>query len=191
MCQDIVDRNTRGQGLWLVGEADGVRRRSFDLFNDPIWLAEPPGTSRSALYSSRVPFRFLLTSAALLATSMALPWYSSSETVALSPLSNWLNLGWGPGSRRWGFVILALALLVAIGAEIAVLAPRKALAGMLLIFEVLLLFATCLEVFAHPSIDPGPSLDADWGAALGFLAAIFAFLSGIYAMFVTQREPNS
>jgi len=151
-----------------------VMRRVGGL-DDPIWDEAIPRLARQPRkVSIRSPLLCSLIAASMAALSTALPWFVSAENPPMNSFSRWLVRGWHPGYQGWGWILLALSLLLVVGLAVAVWRPRAALLGSLLCLGVLLLAAALLEAVAHPSLDPGPDLHAAWGAWIGVLAAVVA-----------------
>jgi hypothetical protein len=170
-----------------VKESRLVNRQVFDLFNDPPWPTEVT-VNRPVVRSPR-PWLFAsLGSAVLLISSMALPWFSSSETPAWTPFSHGLNLGWSPGTQNWGFLVLALAAALAIGIGLVIPSPRKGRTTVALLFTTALAVTTLLETSAELSVNPGPHLHADFGAWIGGTGAVVACIGLAVATYVAHRS---
>ncbi len=149
--------------------------RSIDLFDDAPWSTEVPVDHRSV----PSPRSLLVVSqvlVVLLLASLALPWFKSSETPAWNPFSSWLNLGWAPGTKNWGFLDLALAAVVAVSIGLAIASARNAWTGLVLLAATALVVVTLLEASAQLSVNPGPNLHADYGAWIGSAAAVLAWM---------------
>ena len=106
----------------------------------------------------------------------------------MSSFSHLLIRGWRPGNQGWGWVLLALSLLLVVGLAVAIWRPRAAVLGGLLCLGVILLAAALLEALAHPSLDPGPDLHAAWGTWLGILAIVVACTGTTIAIGLAIRD---
>lgn len=156
------------------GKILGVSR-SIDLFDDAPWSTEVPLDHRAV----RSPRSLLVVSLAfvvVLMASLALPWFKSSETPAWTPFSSWLNLGWAPGTKNWGFLVLAMAAVVAVSIGLVIPSARNARTGLVLLAATALVVVTLLEASAQLSVNPGPNLHADYGALIGSAAAVLAWI---------------
>jgi hypothetical protein len=127
----------------------------------------------------------------LLISSMALPWFTSSETPAWTPFSHGLNLGWSPGTQNWGFLVLALAAALAIGIGVVIPSPRKGRTTIALLFITALAVTTLLKTSAELSVNPGPNLHADYGAWFGGTAAVVAWIGLAVATCVVHRSHHT
>ncbi len=156
------------------GKIPGVSR-SIDLFDDAPWSTEMPVDHR-AVRSPRSVLVGSLALVLLLMASFALPWFKSSETPAWTPFTSWLNLGWAPGTENWGFLVLALAAVVAVSIGLVILSGRTAWTGLVFLAATALAVVTLLEASAQLSVNPGPNLHADYGAWLGSAAAVLAWI---------------
>lgn len=143
-----------------------MSNRAVDLFDDPPWAREAPSDDRAAR-PSRAWLISTLVLDVLFAASMALPWFTSGETPPWTPFSHWLNLGWSPGTERWGLLLLALCAVLAVDLGLIVRTRRIALLVTLPLLAAVLVVMTFLEASAHLSVNPGPSLHADFGAWIG------------------------
>src|ERR1700728_542490 len=161
-------------------------RRAVDLFDDPPWQTGMPVDQPTPARRSLVVSLVLV---ALLISSMALPWFASGETPPWTPFSHWLDLGWSPGTQKWGFLVLALGAVVAISLGIAIPTPGKARLSLLLVVATGLVCATLLEAIADLSVDPGPNLHADYGAWIGGAAAVLAWFGIAVATYISWRAP--
>jgi len=111
----------------------------------------------------------------LLMISLVLPWFTSAETPQWTPFSHWLDLGWSPGTRNWALLGLDAALAVGIGA--ALWSASKLGMHLLSLVATGLLVVTLLEASAHLTVDPGPNLQADYGAVIGSGAAVLLWVT--------------
>jgi hypothetical protein len=166
---------------------EAVGRRAVDLFDDAPWLTEVP-VDRERVCSPRPFLVVSLALVLLLVTSLALPWFNSSETPAWTPFSNWLNLGWAPGTENWGFLVLVLAAVVAVSIGMVIPAARNARTGLVLVAATAMVVVTLLEASAQLSVNPGPELHADYGAWIGCAAAVLAWISTAAATFLGSRR---
>lgn len=161
-------------------------RPSIDLFDDPPWPSEAPShetpvrSPRSSLVTSLVFVGILL-------ASMALPWFASAETPAWTPFSHWLNLGWSPGTQKWGFLVLALGVLTVLAIVTGLLWPRRAWLVVVLVLAGVLVVVTLLEATAQLSVDPGPNLNAAYGAWIGSTAAVLAWCGIAVATYLGRK----
>ncbi len=166
----------RKRVLSLVGgRIPAVGRRPFDLLGDPQWSAELP-VDHPCTLSPRQLLVASLASVVLLMASMALPWFKSSETPSWTPFSHWLDLGWSPGTRNWGLLVLALSAAVAIAIGVVIPSIRKSRMILLLCVATALVVTTLLESTSDLSVDPGPNLSAYYGAWIGDTAAVLAWI---------------
>ena len=125
-----------------------------------------PGPRRTAR-------QLFLAAAALVAVMLAstlLPWFTSAETPSWTPYSRWLDLGWAPGTRDFGLVMAALAVVTVVCLVLVTLRPGRVGGVVALGLTVGLLAVALVESAAHLSVDPGPDLHFDWGAVLGCAA---------------------
>jgi hypothetical protein len=152
------------RNLWMC-DCVFVAKRAVDLLDDPAWKHEvgtvhPPRPSNASLVCTLIlVFLFM--------ASMALPWFHSEETPPWTPFSHWLDLGWSPGTQRWGFLLFALAVALAVVIGFTIRERHKVLFGLLPLLAAALVVTTILEASAHLSPDPGPPLRADFGAWTG------------------------
>lgn len=167
-------------------------KRAVDLFDDAPWetgveAVRPARLARASLIGT-------LILVVLFMASMALPWFDSGETPPWTPFSHWLNLGWSPGTQRWGFLLLALAGVLAIAAGLTIRTRRLALFGLLPVLATALVVMTVLETAAHPSVDPGPLLQADFGAWIGDALAVCVLIAAVaaamFGMTKRSRQPQ-
>jgi hypothetical protein len=161
-------------------------KQAVDLFDNAPWSTGEPADKQPA----RSPRPLLVVSlvlVGLLMSSMALPWFTSGETPAWTPFSHWLNLGWSPGSQKWGFLVLALGAAAAIAIGVAISTPRKVPMSLLLLVASSLLVATLLEGFAHLAVNPGPNLHADYGTWVGSVAAVLAWVDIAVAAVLARK----
>ncbi len=160
--------------------------RSIDLFDDPPWPTQVPVdqpiSSRPVLV---VSLGFVVLE---MLSTILLPWFSSPETPGLTPFSHWLDLGWSPGTEKWGYVVLALCTATVFAVGIAIATPGKVRVLLLLLVGSSLVVVTLLEAGAHLSIDPGPNLTADYGAWFGSVAAALAWIGTAVATFLTYGK---
>jgi hypothetical protein len=126
--------------------------------------------------SRRLTLLVSLALVGLLMCSMALPWFTSAETPSWTPFSHWLNLGWSPGTRNWAFLLLGLEAGVAVGIGVALRSASKFGLKLLFLAATGLLVVTLLEASAQLSVDPGPNLQADYGALIGSAAAALLWI---------------
>lgn len=108
---------------------------------------------------------------------MALPWFTSAETPSWTPFSHWLNLGWSPGTRNWAFLLLGLGVALTVGIAMTLRSPSKIAMNLLLLVASGLLVVTLLEASAHLSVNPGPNLQAGYGALIGSAAAALLWIT--------------
>jgi hypothetical protein len=127
----------------------------------------------------------------LLIASMALPWFTSSETGAWTPFSDWLNLGWSPGTQNWGFLVLALASASAIGIGVVISSVQKSRTTVAMLLASALAVTTLLETSAELSVNPGPRLHAEFGAWIGGTAAVVAWIALAVATYVAHRSHHT
>lgn len=167
-------------------------KRAVDLFDDPAWKTEteaahPARPSSASLICT-------LTLVVLFMASTALPWFDSGETPPWTPFSHWLNRGWSPGSQRWGLLMLALGAALAAATGITIRTRRKILFGLLPVFAAALVVVTILETAAHLSVNPGPPIQADFGAWIGeglaVLVLITAAVAAIFGIPTRFRQPG-
>ncbi len=157
--------------------------------DDPIWAeASPILATEPRKLSVRSPLLCSVVAASVAALSTALPWFVSAENPPMSSFSHLLIRGWRPGNQGWGWVLLALSLLLVVGLAVAIWRPRAAVLGGLLCLGVILLAAALLEALAHPSLDPGPDLHAAWGTWLGILAIVVACTGTTIAIGLAIRD---
>lgn len=149
--------------------------RSIDLFDDAPWSTEVP-VDHGTVRSPRSLLVVSLASVVLLMASLAIPWFKSGETPAWTPFSNWLNLGWAPGTKNWGFLVLALAAVVAISIGLVIPSARNTWTGLVFLAATAMVVVTLLEATAQLSVNPGPELHADYGAWIGSAAAVLAWI---------------
>ncbi len=171
------------------GKILGVSR-SIDLFDDAPWSTEVPVDNRVVL-SPRSLLVVSLALVVLLLASLALPWFKSSETPAWTPFSNWLNLGWAPGTKNWGLLVLALAAVVAVSIGLVISSARNAgnaWTGLVFLAATALVVVTLLEASAQLSVNPGPNLHADYGAYVGSAAAVLAWVGMAVVAVGSLRE---
>lgn len=164
-----------------------MSKQSVDLFHDPGWPTDMPVGQPTVDWRRRT----LLASIALvglLICSMALPWFRSAETPSWTPFSHWLDLGWSPGTQHWGFLLLGLALGVAVGTGVALRCKSMLVMMPLVALATCLLVVTLLEASAHLSVDPGPDLQADYGALLGTGTAVVLWIGLALALFLGPKE---
>lgn len=153
-----------------------------------LWRCPDASVHEPASRSPRRALRVALASVLLLVGRMALPWHTSSETPPWGPFTHWLDLGLGPGTQDWAFVILGIGAVLAIALCVVIRSPGKGKVILLLVIGTLLLIDTLLEVFARPSVNPGPSLQADWGALVGTIGASVSWVAIATAMYLVQSE---
>lgn len=173
-----------------------VGRRRIDLFDD-----SPRNTDAAAARPARASLVCTLILVILFMASMTLPWFHSGETPPWTAFSHWLNLGWSPGTQRWGFLLLTLATALATATGLTIRMRRRALFVLLPAFAAALVILTVLETSAHLSVNPGPLLQADFGAWIGdglavcvLVAAVAAAMFGIpkrsLAPQIVSRRPS-
>ena len=156
-----------------------MRKRAVELFDDPAWRPEveavhPARPSQASLICT-------LIAVVLFIASMALPWFRSGETSPWTPFSHWLNLGWSPGTQGLGLLLVALGAALAAVTAITIWTRHKVLFGLLPLLATALVVMTVLEASAHLSVDPGPLLQADFGAWLGEGLAVFVLITAAVA----------
>lgn len=159
----------------------------MDLFDDAPWpmeLAVGQPVVRSPRPILGAALGFLL----LFVVSMGLPWFTSAETPAWTPFSHWLDLGWSPGTERWGYLVLGLGLVAAAVTGVAVwsLNTRRLWSALSLTTA---LVVTVLEASANLAVDPGPNLHADYGAWIGSAAAVLGWAGIGLAIVVAPKRP--
>lgn len=156
-----------------------MKKRAVDLFDDPPWSTEVEGAHPAR--PSRASLTCAQTLALLFVASTCLPWFQSGETPPWTPYSHWLNLGWWPGTQRWGFLLLALGAAFAAATGLTIRTRRRALFGLLPPLATALAVMTALEASAHLLVDPGPPLQADFGAWLGEALAVLSMVAAAIA----------
>lgn len=166
----------------------GVGRRPIDLFHGPAWSTKAPARDVQ-ITSPRPCLVASLLLVALLLCSMAFPWFTSAETPAWTPFSHWLNLGSGPGTQKWGILVLMVDVAMAAGLIIGLLWPRKGWLFVLLVLATVLVVVTVLEASASVSVNPGPNLHADYGAWIGSAASVLAWSGIAAAVYIAFRRP--
>jgi hypothetical protein len=160
-----------------------VGRRAIDLFDDAPWSADF-AIDQPARPSPR-PWLFAsVVSVSLLLASMALPWFTSSETPSWTPFSRWLALGWTPGTQRWGFLDLALGCVSLLTLMVALFRPFRPYMLPSMTLAICLLVVTLLEATATLIVDPGPPIHADYGAVVGSVASVFASITVAVATYL-------
>ena len=103
-------------------------KQAVDLFDDSSW--ETAVEAVRPAHSARASLNSTLVLVILFTASMALPWFNSGETPPWRPFSHWLDLGWSPGTQRWGFLLLALAAVLATTTGLTIRMRRPALFGL-------------------------------------------------------------
>jgi hypothetical protein len=159
----------------------GRRTVAIDLFDDPPWPTDVP--ARKPLLSSARPL--LVASLVLVAVvlgSTALPWSTSAETPAWTPYAHGLDVGGGPGTQDWGFLVAAITVATALATVAALHRPGPVRIGASLVGLSALVATTVPDLFAHLTVDPGPSLDAAYGAWIGTVAGMLAWLCAAGAL---------
>ena len=153
-----------------------MNRRAVDLFDDPPWPTEVTIDQPAGLSARPWLVAALLFSGAFL-YSMALPWFTSAESPAWTPFSHWLDLGSAPGTQKWGYLMLGVAICVPLGIAAVIPTPGKGRLSLLLLIATGLVVVTLLEGNSQLRVDPGPLLHADYGAWIGRAAAVMAWFS--------------
>ncbi|MDA8311082.1 MAG: hypothetical protein M0Z46_10825 [Actinomycetota bacterium] len=167
-------------------------KRAVDLFDDPAWkarveAARPARPSEASLICTLILVLLFM-------ASMALPWFQSGETPPWTPFSRWLNLGWSPGTQKWGLLLVALGAALAVATGLTIRTRRKVLFGFLPACATALVVTTLLETSAHLSVNPGPPLQPDFGARFGdglaVLVLITATVATLFGIPQRFRQPS-
>lgn len=143
------------------------------------------------------------------AISTTLPWFGLDENVgvgflrlqdqssALSPYLQPPQVGsLSPGTREWGFLILALSSGVALLAIVTIamhLNGRRAPSGLFVVLAVLALLlalACVLDAHAKPPWGDGPPLRFSWGAVVGVAAATTSLIGACSALILRRENPG-
>ena len=143
----------------------------MDLFDGPAWPTDV-SVRQPTVDSRRLTLLVSLALIGLLMCSLALPWFTSAETPSWTPFSHWLDLGWSPGTRNWGFLLLGLSGGLAVGIAVVLRSAGKFGMILLLMAATGLVVVTLMEASASLSVDPGPNLHADYGAIIGACIAV-------------------
>jgi len=169
-----------------------MAKRAVDLFDDPPWKSEDATVPR--VRPARAALNCTLVLVLLFIASMALPWFHSGETPPWTPFAHWLDLGWAPGTQRWGFLLLALGAALATATGLTIRTHRKVLFGLLPVLATALVVMTVLETSAHLGVNPGPLLQADFGAwfgvSLAALVLVTAASAAIFGIPERFRQPR-
>lgn len=162
-----------------------MRKQAIDLFDDPPWPTEVQHDGR-AIDAPRPFLAASLVLVVVLLASTALPWFSSSESPPLTPYSYDLSRGGGmsPGTQFWGVLVLALGIVTAVSIGAALVVPCARRTYYSLGAATVLALAVLLQLTAHPTINPGPTLGSTYGAWIGAAAAVFAWCAAAAASLV-------
>jgi hypothetical protein len=161
---------------------------AVDLFEDPPW-STGVAVERPIVYSPRPVLVVSLLLVVVFLSSMALPWFSLAQESKWTPFSRWLDQGWSSGTQKWGFLVLALGAVEALAIGAAIRAPKKTRMSLLLAIATILVSATLLEARARPLYGDGPHLQAAYGAWVGGIAAVLAWI-GIAVATSLSHRPN-
>jgi len=164
-----------------------VSKAAVDLFDGPSWSTDVSG-GQPTVDSGRLALLVSLALTGLLMGSMALPWFTSAETPSWTPFSHWLDLGWSPGTRNWAILVFGLSAGVAVGIAVVLRSAGKLGMILLLLASTGLLVVILLEATANLSVDPGPSLHADYGAIVGAWAAALLWVSLAFGLHLKIRQ---
>ncbi|HVT42420.1 MAG TPA: hypothetical protein VHD39_05505, partial [Acidimicrobiales bacterium] len=180
-----------------------------DLFDDPPWIAPKDVAQSHGRLWMALAYGVCTLGAAVTAISTTFPWFGVDDGVGyggvfgldeqrsalardLTPL--FVTAGVAPGTQSWGFVILALAACVALGAFVVTVfvlwgrRPPIVLRGALVALALALVIVCVLEAHAQPLSGDEPIFRFSWGAIVGVAAAVVSLLGAGLALVSGKGE---